>query len=328
MRYPKFIDLDSTIGVCAPSCGVGRKIPDFEKSIQTLKSFGFRVKETASVRNDGMVSNDVVTRSNEFNDLIKDPNINMIMTATGGDFCMETLPYLDYDAMNKNPKWIMGASDPTSILFVTTTALDLATIYGMNAGSFDDDPLHDCQFNCVEILKGNMIEQNSFPFYEKDKNFSAKRRKLTEPVEWKTINGDFHVNGRIIGGCIDVLRNMVGTPYDFTKRFIDKYGQEGIIWYFDVFSMSSEDLYLSLFQMKLGGWFNNAKAIILGRVMYPQQFNDDFDYSDALKKIFGNLPMVYDADIGHVFPKMTIINGSVADVECVGSKGKIKFELK
>lgn len=37
MLFPKFLSKSSTIGITAPSCGVGDDIPSFEKSLETLK---------------------------------------------------------------------------------------------------------------------------------------------------------------------------------------------------------------------------------------------------------------------------------------------------
>lgn len=328
MRYPQFLKSNSIIGVSAVSCGIGDRISDYEKSIETLKSQSYQILETESVRNKGFVSNTSIIRGKEFNNIYDNEKVDMVMCATGGDFCLDILPYIDFEIINNNPKWIQGASDPTSILYVVTTALDIATIYGLNSTSYDDYPLHDCQSNNLEILKGNIVKQNSFAFYEKDKNFNSNKRNLTSKVKWEAVNGDFKAQGRIIGGCIDVLRNLIGTPYDYTKEFIKKYENDGIIWYFDIFSLSSEDFYLTLYQMNLAGWFKNIKAVVIGRVMFPQRFNDDFDYKDAALKIFGKIPIIMEADIGHVFPKMTIINGSMATIEFIDNKGSIQLELR
>ena len=40
------------------------------------------------------------------------------------------------------------------------------------------------------------------------------------------------------------------------------------------------------------------------------------------------IPYIFNSDIGHVFPKMTIINGSTATVKCSNGKGSIEMELK
>ncbi len=131
----------------------------------------------------------------------------------------------------------------------------------------------------------------------------------------------------MIGGCIDCLKDLIGTPYDFTKDFIKRYQEDGIIWYFDVFSKSAEEFYLTLFQMKEAGWFKHIKGMIVGRVCFPQCFYEDFSYQEALKRIFPELPIIFNADIGHVPPKMTIINGSKAHITCNNGKGAIEQVL-
>ncbi len=40
-----------------------------------------------------------------------------------------------------------------------------------------------------------------------------------------------------------------------------------------------------------------------------------------------NIKIIYDADIGHVAPQMTIINGAIACVCYNNGKGSIEFEL-
>lgn len=43
--------------------------------------------------------------------------------------------------------------------------------------------------------------------------------------------------------------------------------------------------------------------------------------------MFKDLPKIFNADIGHIPPKMTIINGSMAHVTCKNGKGAIKQKL-
>lgn len=327
MQYPSFINKGSTIGIVAMSSGVGNRITDFEKSLETLKDQGYWIIETDSVRNNGIASNSGDIRGEEFNSLISNKNIDLIINAAGGDLCLETLPYINFENIVDNKKWIMGASDPTSILYILTTGYDVSTLYGFNASSFDDSPLHQCQKNALEILKGNLIKQYSFDFFE-SQPFCYEKRVLDGKVKWEPLNGNFKISGRIIGGCIDVLRNILGTPYDYTSIFLEKYKEDGIIWYFDNYSLTVEDFYLTLLQMKMAGWFKYTKAVLLGRVMFPKSFNIDFKYNDALMKIFGDIPMVSETCIGHVFPKMVIINGSYATIEVDNISGNIIFELR
>ena len=327
MLYPRFLEKNDIIGIIAPSQGVGDHLESFKKSIKTLEEYGYKIKETASVRNKGMVSTTGEKRSQEIDEVITDKNVKMIICASGGDFLLEMLPTINWKNIKQNPKWIMGYSDPTALLYITTTKLDIATIYGCNAGSFDQTNLHECLKNNLKILSGNILTQKSFDLYQKGWLEESDGYNLTEPVYWEDLNGEVNIQGRIIGGCLDCLKDIIGTPYDYTKKFIEKYKDDGFIWYFDVCELSVEEFYRTLFQMKEAGWFEYIKGVVVGRVAVPRCFYKDFSYQDALKKIFPNIPLIFNADIGHVPPKMTIINGSIAKVTCKEGKGAISQTL-
>lgn len=326
MIYPEFLKENDFIGITAPSAGVGCKLESFEKSLNSLKENGFRIIETENVRNDSFVSSTALERADQIDKLVNNNQVKMVLAATGGDFLIEILPLLNLDNIAQNPKWLMGYSDPTTLLYLITTKLDIATLYGVNAGSYDQTVLHEALKNNIEIIKGNIVEQNSFELYESERNDEIDGYNLSEKVYWETLNGNVNINGRIIGGCLDCLRLLLGTKFDYTKQFIQKYKDDGIIWYFDIYSMSSEEVYCTLFQMKQAGWFENIKGVIVGRVLYKEEFC--VTYQETLKRVFEDLPIIFNADIGHVSPKMTIINGSIAKIECKDGKGKINFELK
>ena len=328
MKYPSFLKDNDLIGITAPSAGVGSKIDDFEKSIENIKSHNFNVIETKSVRNDSEVSTTAAERIKELNELLENDDVKLIISAAGGDFLYEIMPYIDYNLIKNNPKWIMGASDPTNLLYTITTNLDIATLYGHNAGSIDSKDLDKSQEVALSYLKGDILEQESYSKYESNRdNRINNNYALDKKVKWELLNDEFDITGRLIGGCIDCLRYLPGTKYDKTKEFIEKYKKDGIIWYFDIFSMTTEDFYLTLLQLKDSGWFNYVKGVIVGRVIFPNSYTS-MTYQDALKTVFGNIPLVFNADIGHVPPKMTLINGCVANIKASNYKGIIKQYLK
>ena len=126
---------------------------------------------------------------------------------------------------------------------------------------------------------------------------------------------------------MDVLKNIVGTSFDYTKEFIERYKEDGIIWYFDIFSMTSEDVLRTLWQFENAGWFEYSKAFIFGRVKYPNSFLD-MSYIDAYKHVLKDKIIIHDADIGHVKPTFTIINGSYVTIDYSNSTFKVETELK
>lgn len=325
MIYPCFLKNNELIGITAPSAGVGHKLDSFNLSINNLKKH-FNIIETYSVRNNSEVSNIPEIRGKEFNELLNNKDVKCILCASGGDFCISSLDYIDFDLLKNNIKWIEGYSDPTSILYYITTKYDIATIYGNNAGSFDQTNLHKSLEYNIDLLKGNINKQQKYDLYEKERIENSNVYNLTEPVIYNNINGSVNETGRIIGGCLDVLVNIIGTKYDYTNNFIERYKEDGIIWYFDIFSLTVEDLYNKLYQFKYAGYFKYTKCIIIGRILFKNGFTN-YTYEQVLKEILPDIKIIYNFDIGHVPPKMTIINGSIVRIVSNDSEAYIETIL-
>lgn len=310
MIYPKYLEDGSTIGITACSAGVLKKIEKYEKSINNVKKYGFNLVETNNVRTDGVVSSDNITRAKELESLFTNDNIDMVAIASGGDFLYDMLTEVDFNILKDNSKWLAGSSDPTSLLYILTINYDIATIYSpCNMSGFDSDELHQSYLNYFEILKGNLVRQEKSPFKEGE-SFSDV---MNTPNEWINLNGNVDEKGILIGGCIEVLKDIIGTKFDKTNEFLERYKEEGFIWYFDVFSMTSEGLYNTLLQFKNAGWFKYAKAVVIGKVCFPNTFTD-MSYEDAIKNSLKDVKCIFNFDIGHVKPSFTMINGMKARV--------------
>ena len=327
MIYPEFPVKHDLLGISAPSAGVGKKLEQFDRSLSILRKNGYRLLETEHVRVDDPRGGTAQQRGEEFSSLFRNPEVKAVVSAAGGDFLFEVLPYIDWNAVRRNPKWITGASDPTSILFTTTVKYDIATIYGFNAGSFDETPLMAHSKNALRLFKGESIVQKSSRFYASKPPFAEDYAGLDTPNEWKSTVPELSVSGRCIGGCVDVLKDLIGTRYDAVKAFVRRYQEDGFIWYFDNFSLSAEVFYRTMLQMQYAGWFAHAKAVLIGRVLFPSS-ETGMTYDEAINRAFPSIPVIYDADIGHTVPKFTMINGAVANLEYKKQKGSISFELK
>lgn len=327
MIYPEFLHKNEIIGVSAPSAGAGNHLKQYQASIHTLKAQGYEILETESVRNDDARSTSAENRGEEFTSLFREDSVKMVMCAKGGDFLDECLPYVNFKLMQKHPKWVMGLSDPTGILYPYTTKYDVATIYGLNASSYDEKPMLDFVKTNLKILKGGHVTQHSYPAYMSRPPYDVKHVEYDTPSHWLSNQNTIQVNGRCIGGCIDVLKDLIGTEYDGTKKFLKKYERDGFLWYFDNFSLSAEVLYRTLLQFSYAGWFKHAKAIIIGRTVFESS-ETGMTYAEAITKALGELPVLYQADIGHTYPHMTMINGAMLHLVYKNTKASLTFTYK
>jgi muramoyltetrapeptide carboxypeptidase LdcA involved in peptidoglycan recycling len=339
MIYPEFIKPGQVLGICAPSAGVGGKSDFFDLSLEVLGASGYEIYETDSVRNFECPSAPAWIRGEEFNSLYADDDIAAVMCASGGDYNIEMLPYIDQELVAAHPKWFAGYSDPTAIELLLTTKLDIATIYGVNAGAWDWRPLHKYQKNSLKLLSGKMITQYSYRKYASHGFVEeAGRYVMDAPVEWlllKPRDGELmpadhlKVTGRLIGGCIDVIDSMIGTPYEDLRGFADRYSEDGLIWFFDNFALDPMILMYSMLRMKYIGLFDNAKAVVFGRTCFAGDATD-IDYLEQLERVFGEMdvPVIWNADIGHTKPSMTLINGAIGQLTCSGGRARLKMFLR
>ena len=306
MKYPNFLKKNDLVGITALSSGTGDKILEVKVALNHLKEY-FRLIITPDVYGQEIVSADKETRIEEINELL-DEDIKLLLNIRGGDFLYETLDGIDYSKIVKKNVWVMGYSDITSLLYILTTKYDLATIYGFNAKSFDDLILSKYQLNNLEILAGNIITQHSFD------------------SSTISLNGNFKDKGILIGGCLDTLRYLIGTEYDKTTSFIEKYKDYKIVWYFDIFRMDSVDFYLTILKLNNLGWFKYSDTFLFGRVLFPKE-ECNLSYEEAMKRVFNDKNIVFNADIGHVRPSFTLINGSLANIEYEDNKLVLKMEF-
>ena len=294
MKYPRFLEKNDVIGITAISSGAGDKIKEVKTSLNHLKE-DYKLIITPNVYGHELVSSSKEIRIKEFNELLNE-DIKAVLNIRGGDFSYEVLDSLDYKKIVDKRLVVEGASDTTSLVYILTTKYDYATFYGFNAKGFDSEILEKDQLTNLEYLKGNLVLQKSYH----------------DRVDY-SINGDFSSEGVIIGGCLDIIRYLLGTSYDGTKSFINKYKDKKIIWYFDIFAMGSVDVYLTLLQMKRMGYFKYSDTFIFGSIIYPR-IECNLDYVTLYKKALGDKNIIVDANIGHINPRFTILNGSMAIV--------------
>lgn len=339
ITYPEPLKQGDFIGITAPSSGVtGILEKKLDNAIKQFEELGYRCIESSSVRSQyKLASASPKQRADEFLELYHNKQVKAIIPPWGGEFLMEILPFINFSELTK-PKWILGFSDISTLLFSVTLKTNIATAHGPNFLDFGNTPIDNSVLNVLEILrksKGEEFEQVNLAYYQKEwlnlTETSFPPYNLTEKVEWKLLfqEVECHFKGRLIGGCLDTICKLIGTSYAPVPDFIDQYKEEGIIWYLESCDMKSNDIYRTLWQMKMNGWFKNCKGLLYGRA---EGYSDvrDFTIIDALNNTLSdiNIPTIYNVDLGHLPPQLTLINGAYGEISYINGKGKIKQTLK
>ena len=337
MKYPRFLNNKSTIGIVAPSFG-SQDDPYLSRVLNAQKKFmamGYNFKLSKDIFNlENAQSADKIDRAKEFENFYFDEDVDFIMSVAGGERMVEILPFIDFEKIKKcEPKFFMGFSDNTNLTFLLTTICDIASIYAQNFQDFGMEKWDDSIVDCYDTITGNRKIQNSYDYYEVNDLKHEPQNKLcsynkTEKVliENSRNEDEINVSGRIIGGCLDVLTIFCGTKYDRVKEFNEKYKDDGIIWFFEAAELNPMGVLRSLWQLKQCHWFDNAKGFIFGRPVNSENYMG-VSHKDAIMEILKdlNVPIVLGVDIGHLPPTMTLINGAFANV--ISKNNKLTIDM-
>ena len=335
MIFPEYIKSNDIIGVTAPSDGNYKEV-DLTRLAYArtrLEQRGYRVYITENVRQSiGGKSGPAHERLEQLMELVENSGVKSIVFAKGGDFLMEVLSLLDYEVLRQNPKWIQGYSDSTGLLFTMTTMCDIATMYSNHFNDFAMEPWHrSVQYN-MDLLEGKIQFQKSFDYYEDGfvtKVTGKESYREDKPVHWFGTKNPVEISGRMIGGCLDVLLNLVGTRFDHVKSYIDKYQDDGILWYIESFSLDAESITRGLWQMKEAGWFDHVSGFVFGRPCMFESFIG-YTYEEAVMSVLNNLhvPVIFDADLGHKGPQFTVVNGAIGTWRLDGDEGSLSMQYR
>lgn len=169
---------------------------------------------------------------------------------------------------------------------------------------------------------------------QKEENYLeelTKTYELTEKVEWKNVTGEekIQIKGRSLGGCLDCIKGYIGTKYDKVSEYVERHKKEGLIWFLEVFEMSTPEVYRTLWQMKNAGYFKYCTGIVFGRPLFIRE-DYETNFNDTVKEALQDLeiPIICDADIGHVKPQLAIVNGAILEITSQNGKGTVKTILE
>lgn len=271
-----------------------------------------------------VASNTAILRAKEFMDAYESSS-NAIWSVGGGETMVEILPYIDFNRLTSlPPKWFIGYSDNTVLTYTLSTLLDLETVYGPCFPSFFDKEADET----LNLLYG----KQEFFGYEKYQSLSADKHDLSPiALDCKKIiqayNYQDSIDGRIIGGCIDILITLCGTKYDKTKEYIERHKEEGIIFFLEACDLNALSFRRALFQLKEAGWFKYIKGFIFGRPLHIGEKTFGLDFNDVAIEMLKefNVPILLDCDIGHLKPTIPIRCGAQAKVSYVSNNIKIKY---
>ncbi len=298
---------------------------------QWQDEFGVEVVETPhALRDREWIARNPQARAEDLMAAFADPNIAGIISTIGGEDSIRLLPFVDFEVIRANPKVFMGYSDTTVSHFMCHQA-GLVSFYGpsMMAGFGENCGLMPYMVESVRLTlfssdpigviepsrEGWTVEHLDWA----DPANQTRRRALNPPLPWRWVQGEGVAQGRLIGGCLEVVNFLRGTS--LWPR--PEVWQDAIL-----FLETSEEapppamLRYALRTYAAMGILKNLSGILLGRPGGQVPVVDFIEYERALLQVVREeeglmqLPIITQMDFGHTDPMFVLPLGVLAQIDC------------
>ena len=329
-----------TVEIVSLSSGIigeARVAHEVRTGFRRLKSFGLDVRFSEhSLAGLKYVKEHPEKRAEDLIKAYRDPEVDMILCAIGGDDTYRLAPYLFEngelrDALSN--KIFLGFSDTTLNHFMFHK-LGARTFYGQSFLADicepDTDMLPYSKQYFLELISTGTIREirPSGLWYDERTSFDesefGKPRVSHVNSGFELLQGSPVFSGRILGGCIDSIYDMFdGERYADMPGICARYGlfPEQRDWKGRILLLESSeekpspDKYRrALEYLKDAGVFGVISGVIAGKPM-DEAYAEE--YKEALKDVVADpsLPVLFNLNIGHATPRCIIPFGVDAEVD-------------
>ncbi|MEK7476543.1 MAG: LD-carboxypeptidase [Candidatus Coatesbacteria bacterium] len=279
-----------TIGLVAPSSPA--KAAGFRRAVATLRGLGYRVKAFVSPRwRDGYLAGRDDLRLRQLNRALRDPAVDAVVCLRGGYGALRLVDGVDFAALRRRPKILVGFSDITVLELAIWRHCRLVTFYGP-----------------MPAFPG--------PGY----NWRWFRRMLSSPRALGPVPmPPEHVprclrpgraTGRILGGTLSLVSKLVGTPHlpklDGALLFLEDVGEPPY----------KIDGYLA--HLRLAGVFDRVAGVMLAsfKKCRPRS-RSSLSLDRVFRDYFGKAPypVAVGFPFGHQDPMFTLPQGVCATLD-------------
>lgn len=329
-----------TVGVVSLSAGtLGEDFVrhELELGVRRLEHYGLKVRFLPhALKGIDYLKAHPEARAADLLEAFRDPEIDLILCAIGGDDTYRLLPYLfDEGRLEKAAcrKPFLGFSDSTVNHFMLHK-VGLPTFYGQaflsDVCEMDKEMLPYTRRYFEELLRTGSIRQVEpcEVWYEGRTDYSPACLGTPLPAHpaegWKLLQGPTVFSGKILGGCLDTIHDFFdGERYADMPALCQKYGLfpgaadwQGRILLLETSEeqMSPEKFSRALGFLKQAGVFKAVSGILFGRPM-DNVHREEYHRRLAAAVEDPSLPILADVSVGHALPRCILPFGVNARVD-------------
>jgi muramoyltetrapeptide carboxypeptidase len=243
---PPRLRAGDTVGLIAPAGFVDDAF-DLDMVRETIVAMGLKPKAAPHLGSrSGYLAGTDAERAADLNAVYADRQVRAVFAVRGGWGCARILPLLDFAAIRRTPKLLVGFSDITALHLAFAAKAGFTTIHGPNAsaswGSYSWDAFRAVAFDGATPTLTNPVGHED---------------RLVQRVGRIRTFRPGVARGRLLGGNLTVLAALVGTPWlpDFT----------GAILFIEDVSEQPYRIDRMLTQLALAGILGKVKGVVFGQ---------------------------------------------------------------
>ncbi|MBU6228296.1 MAG: LD-carboxypeptidase [Cyanobacteria bacterium REEB459] len=302
VRKPPRLQRGDHVGIISPA-GATYDADRLELVIDAIKGLGFvpRVAPHALDRYGYLAGRDR-DRAADINGFFGDPQISALIPIRGDWGSARVLPYLDYAAISRHPKVLIGFSDITALLLAIQAQTGLVTFHGPHG-------LTAWRQDQVEGFRRLLMEAEALSFSNPLVGADQDRLMRDQGRIYTLTPGQ--ARGALIGGNLSVLCGLVGSPYMPTTR--------GRILFLEDVGEPPYRIDRMITHLKLAGVLDHLAGLIFGQCgdCNPGEGYGSLTLREILQDHIQPLgiPAWMGAWIGHVEPMWTLPLGTQVTID-------------
>ncbi|HEU5175357.1 MAG TPA: LD-carboxypeptidase [Gemmatimonadaceae bacterium] len=288
LAMPPLLASGSRVALIAPAGPLSGE-HDVTLAVEQARSLGWEpiVAEHALARRGYFAGSDA-ERLRDLNSAIRTDSVDGIWCLRGGYGAMRILDGIDFDALRRRPKALIGFSDITALHAAIVAKCGLVSYHGPTARS----PL-------AEFSRRSLVDAT---IHGNDPCGVA--------AEARTLRGG-RASGRLAGGNLALVAALCGTPYAFDL--------DGAIVVLEDINEPVYRIDRMLQQLLLTGALRRCAGVVLG--VFNNMPDGGAEEGRTLDDVFAELaatlqvPCIVNAPVGHIDEQWTIPIGRVAELD-------------
>ncbi|MEE4137634.1 MAG: LD-carboxypeptidase [Desulforhopalus sp.] len=236
IRQPPPIRPGDTIGIIAPA-GQLQEPRLFARGVSILQEMGFAVRFPRELWSGcSYLADSDENRSREFNQLVSDPEVKVLLALRGGYGCLRMLGGIDIALFARQPKMVVGFSDITVLQNYLYGQTGVISLHG---------PVLTSLAGATQVALERFYRALTGGWWER---IASSKIEILQDAP--------NVHAPLVGGNLASLLTLLGTPYECSWR--------GKIVFLEDTNEAPYRLDRMLTQLWLAGKFDGIRGLILG----------------------------------------------------------------